>query len=354
MISLSAVMTKIQPNRPKGRVTLRDVAREAGVSIKTVSRVVNGEREVNSDTAERVAEVLQRLGYQPNELARSLRGQRSYTIGLMIADISNPFYSGCAKAIEEVARERGYTVILCASSEDTEVERSYVELLARRRIDGLLLVPAADGHEYLVAQQVAGTPVVTLDRPVEAVATDQVLVKNRAGTREATEHLIGHGHRRIAFIGDHEQVYTARMRLEGYREALSESGLEELSRMESKDPVSAERATRELLELPRPPTAFFAGNNLITVGVLKALEHSGLRVPEDVALIGFDDFELATVLRPRLSLVRQPADELGRKAAEVLFDRIEGSQPADFQRIVLPTELIVRESCGCVEHKVAP
>ena len=340
-------------DEPSGRVTLRDVAGEAGVSIKTVSRVVNEEREVNSATAERVAEVLQRLGYQPNELARSLRGQRSYTIGLMIADISNPFYSACSKAIEEVVREHGYTVIFCASSEDAEVERSYVELLVRKRIDGLLLVPAADGHQYLAAQQAAGMPVVTLDRPIEAVSTDQFLVKNKAGAREATEHLIGHGHERIAFMGDHERVYTARMRMEGYKQAINDSGLEEFSRMACKDLASAERATRELLALSQPPTAFFAGNNLITVGVLKALEHSGLRVPEDVAFIGFDDFDLATVLHPRLTLVRQPADELGRRAAEVLFDRI-GSQPPDFQRIVLPTELIVRESCGCVEHNAAP
>jgi LacI family transcriptional regulator len=341
-------MTDGAPGTTRGRVTLRDVAHEAGVSIKTVSRVVNGEREVNPATAVRVGEVLERLGYQPNELARSLRGQRSRTIGLIIADISNPFYSGCAKAVEEVVRDRGYTVILCASSEDAEVERAYVEMLTRRRVDGLLLVPAADGHEYLAAPQVAGLPVVALDRPVEEPATDAVVVQNRLGTREATEHLIGHGHRRIAFVCDDERLYTARKRLQGYGEALQAAGIEDPHRARASDAASAEEATRRLLGLPEPPTAFLAGNNLISVGVLRALDKAGLEVPRDAAFVGFDDFDLAAVLRPRLTVVRQPAYELGRRAAELLFERLEGRQPsAERERLVLPTELVVRESCGC-------
>lgn len=350
MVTLSAAMSKLRKipsEEPSRRVTLRDVAREADVSIKTVSRVVNGEREVSTETAARVAEVLSRLGYQPNELARSLRGQRSRTVGLMIADISNPFYSSCAKAVEEVARDRGYTVVLCASSEDAGIEREYVELLARRRVDGLLLVPAADGHEYLRALQAAGTPVVALDRPVEGLATDLVLVQNRAGTRKAIEHLVGHGHRRIAFIGAERHLYTTRKRLEGYREAMTRAGFAELSRTDAPNAASAAEAMAGLLEIPEPPTAIFSMNNLITVGALRALERAGLRAPEDMAFAGFDDFELASVLRPRLTLVRQPAYELGRRAAELLFDRLEGRQPAEFRRFVLPTELVIRESCGC-------
>lgn len=317
------------------------------MSIKTVSRVVNGEREVNPATAERVAGLLARMGYQPNELARSLKVQRSRTVGLMIADISNPFYSGCAKAVEEVARDHGYAVVLCASSEDAEVERSYVEVLSRRQVDGLLIVPAANGHEYLAAQQSAGTPVVALDRPVEGLETDLVLVQNRAGTREAIKHLISHGHQRIAFVGDQEHMYTTRKRLQGYKEALKQAGLKEAYRLGAGGITSAEEAARELLGLPEPPTAFFAANNLIAVGVLRALNQAGLKVPEDIAFAGFDDFELAAVLHPRLTLVRQPAYELGRRSAELLFDRLEEHQPESFQRIVLPTELVIRESCGC-------
>jgi len=318
------------------------------VSIKTVSRVVNDEREVNPETAARVAEVLSRLGYRPNELARSLKGQRSRTIGLMIADISNPFYADCAKAVEEVARSHGYAVFLCASAEDVEVEREYVGLLARRRVDGLLLVPAADGHEHLREEQDAGLPIVALDRPAEGLSADTVIVKNRTGAREATQHLIRvHGHERIAFVGADEHQYTTRMRLDGYREALEEAGLEEIARTRAPDIASAARATRELMGSPEPPTAVFAANNLVTVGVLQALEQSGLRVPDDVALVGFDDFELAAVLSPRLTLVRQPAAELGRRAASLLFDRLEGRLPPEPRRVVLETELVVRESCGC-------
>ncbi|WP_143527946.1 LacI family DNA-binding transcriptional regulator [Rubrobacter xylanophilus] len=336
-----------EPGRPGGRVTLRDVAREAGVSIKTVSRVVNGEREVNPETAARVSEVLSRLRYRPNELARSLKGRRSRTIGLMIADISNPFYSGCAKAVEEVARERGYAVILCASAEDAQTEREYVDLLIQRRVEGLLLVPAADGHEYLRQEQTAGLAVVALDRPIAGLPTDAVIVQNRAGTRRAVQHLIEHGHRRIAFVGAGRELYTTRKRLEGYREALREAGLEELVRLEAPDAPSAAGRMRELLALNTPPTAVFAANNLITLGALQALEQAGARVPEDVALVGFDDFALAAVLRPRLTLVRQPADELGRRAARLLIDRLENKLPPTPRRTVLPTELIIRESCGC-------
>ena len=332
--------------RAASPVTLRDVAREAGVSIKTVSRVVNGEREVNAQTAARVAKVVEKMGYRPNELARSLRSRRSNTIGLMIADISNPFYSGCAKAVEEVARQHGCTVILCASSEEEKTERTYVELLAQRRVDGLLLVPVGDGHEYLAAQQTAGMSVVALDRPVEGLETDSVVVQNRVGTRKAIEHLIEHGHRRIAFVGDQEHVYTTLKRLQGYREALEQAGLEEIYRLGAGGIVPAEAATRELLGAPEPPTAFFAANNLISVGMLRALEHAGLRIPEDAAFAAFDDFELAAVLHPRLTLIRQPAYELGRAAAELLFDRLEGRGPSSRQHLVLPTELIVRESCG--------
>lgn len=213
-----------------GRITLRDVALEAGVSIKTVSRVVNDESEVNPAMAARVSEVLSRLGYRPNELARSLKGQRSRTIGLMIADISNPFYADCAKAVEEVAGSHRYAVFLCASAEDANVEREYVGLLARRRVDGLLLVPAADGHEHLREEQAAGLPIVALDRPAEGVSADTVIVRNRTGAREATRHLVEvHGHERAAFVGADEQQYTMRMRLEGYREALDEAGLREIS-----------------------------------------------------------------------------------------------------------------------------
>ncbi len=339
-------MTYSANNRPKSRVTLRDVAREAEVSIKTVSRVVNGESVVSPATAERVAEVAERLGYRPNELARSLKGKASRTIGLIIADISNPFFADVCRAVERVARRRGYSVVLCASAEDVAAEREYVGVLTSRRVDGLLLVPAPDGQGYLEEEQEAGLPIVALDRPAEGVATDLVMVDNRAAARGATEHLIERRHTRIAFVGDAEGIYTARERLNGYKEALKAHDLEPVYKLGAGSVASAQEAAADLLSLPERPTAFFAGNSLMTAGVLRAIEVSGLRVPEDVAFVGFDDFELLSVLRPNLTLVRQPAGDLGRRAAELLFDRIDGRGPPEFRRLVLPTELVVRGSSG--------
>lgn len=336
------------------RVTLRDVAREAGVSMKTVSRVVNGESKVSLATEARVTEAIERLGYRPNELARGLAARRSRTIGLMIADISNPFFADCAKGVELVARERGYAVILCASAEDSETEKRYVGLLVQRRVDGMILVPAAEGSgEYLAAEQDAGMPVVALDRPVEGVPADAVLVDNRAGTGEAARHLVEHGHERIAFVGDAERIFTARERLIGYKEALAEAGLEPIYRLGAVDVSSAAETTRELLSLPRSerPTAFLAGNSLITAGILRAVEAARLEIPNDMAVIGFDDFELMSALRPRLSAVRQPAHELGRRAADLLLDRLTGKTHPFPQRLVLDTELVVRGSCGCTVHQ---
>ena len=347
MIALSATMTNVFVPGPGRRVTLRDVAREAGVSIKTVSRVVNGEPAVNEATAVRVEKVVERLGYRPNELARSLKGRRSHTIGLVIADVSNPFMAICAQAIEKVAREHGNALILCDSHADIRAEDAYVGLLTQRQVDGLLIVPARGRDAHLKAEQEAGLPVVAFDRPAEGVRADTVLVQNRAGTREATEHLIWHGHERIAFVGDVRHFYTARKRLEGYKEALKAAHLNPLHSLDAHSIEQGEEATKGFLDAPDPPTALFAANILTALGALRAIEDLGLRIPEDVAVIGFDDFELAHVLRPRFTLVRQPAAELGRRAAEMLFDRLDGRGRPSPRRLVLPTELVVRESCGC-------
>ena len=329
------------------RTTLRDVAREAGVSIKTVSRVVNGEPAVNEATAARVEAAVERLGYRPNELARGLKGRRSRTIGLVIDDVSNPFMANCAQAIEAVAREHGHALILCDSHANLETEGDYVGLLTRRQVDGLLLVPARGRDAHLRAEQETGLPVVAFDRPAEGVQADTVLVQNREGTREATEHLIWHGHERIAFVGDVRHFYTARKRLEGYKEALGAAHFEPLHALDAHSIDQGEEATKGFLDTPDPPTALFAANILTTLGALRAIEDLGLRIPEDVAVIGFDDFELAHVLRPRFTLVRQPTFELGRRAAEMLFERLDGQGRPNPRRLVLPTELVVRESCGC-------
>lgn len=332
------------------KVTIREVADEAGVSIKTVSRVINGESGVRPANTEKVVEAATRLGYRPNELARGLKGDHTRTIGLIIADISNPFFADCCKAIEEVVSARGYTLLLCASAENTDSERAYVELLSRRRIDGLLVVPAPDGAEHLQREISAGLPVVAFDRPVQGLETDTIIVSNRQGAREATRHLVANGRERVAFIGDDEHIYTAKKRLEGYSEAMDEEGLERLYRLGSGTISSARETAARLLAENPDLTAFLGGNSLITAGILHALEEARIRIPEDVAVVGFDDFQLVSALRPNLTVVRQPTERLGSMAAEMLMDRLDGSVEGVPRREVLPTELVVKGSCGGSQH----
>lgn len=330
--------------RSERRVTIREVAGEAGVSIKTVSRVLNDEPAVAPHTAARVVEAASRLGYKPNELARGLKARQTRTVGLIIADVSNPFFADCCKAIEQTLAERGYALILCASGEDSGSERAYVELLSRRRIDGLLIAPAPDGGDHLRQEVSAGLPVVAFDRPAEGVRTDNIIVSNRDGARQATRHLISHGHERIAFIGDDERIYTAKKRLQGYCQAMREAGLQPVYHMQSGDISSAREAAEKSMQGSGGATAFLGANSLITAGILHALKD--VNVPGEAAVVGFDDFQLVSALRPNLTVVRQPTGRLGQAAARMLLERLDGSA-ASPRREVLSTELIIRGSCGC-------
>jgi LacI family transcriptional regulator len=332
-------LTALRTTRP----TMRDVAVLAGVSLKTVSRVINDEPGVAAATADRVVAAIAELGFQRNDLARSLRqGRSSSTLGLLIEDVANPFYSAIAQAVETAARERGYMLITASCEEDPTRERELVQALLRRRVDALLLVPAAHEHAYLVRQVADGTPVVFLDRPPVGIEADCVLLDNLGGARAAVEHLLARGHERIAVIADPERTYTARERLAGYRQALEAAGVpvrEELVRLGSHGSAQAEVVVRELLTLPssRRPTALFAGNNRNTVGVLHALR--GAEHPP--ALVGFDDFELADLLGT--TVVRHDTSEMGAQGAALAFERLEGGADAP-RRVIVPTELIVRGS----------
>src|SRR6476661_1227309 len=232
---------------------MRDVAGTAGVSLKTVSRVVNGEAGVRPDTAARVESAIARLGFARNEVARSLRHGRAGALGLVIEDVANPFYSTMARAVEDAAHDRGHILITASCEEDPDRERELVLRLLRRSVDALLIVPAGDDHRYLLADIGAGTPVVFLDRPPGRVEADTVLLDNVGGARAAVAHLLAHGHERIAYVGDKPPLHTAAERLAGYREALREAGRpadEELVSAGPHDAASAERAVRDLLALP--------------------------------------------------------------------------------------------------------
>ena len=320
-----------------------DVAEKAGVSVKTVSRVINQEPGVAAGTSARVAEAIAALGFHRNDLARSLRhGRSSATLGLIIEDVANPFYSAIAEAVENVARERGYLLITGSCQEDPKLERELITALLRRRVDAMLIVPAGRDHTYLRPELGAGTPAVFLDRPPFGIDADCVLNDDRAGARTGTAHLIAHGHTRIACLSDTEDVYTARERRAGYRDALAQAGIvpdPELVPHGQGSVGAAEGQARHLLALAadRRPSAFFCANNRNTIGALRALRDRG----QDAALVGFDDFELADLLS--LTVVRSHPSRLGKEAATLTFARLDGDQqPA--QRVVVPTELVPRGS----------
>jgi LacI family transcriptional regulator len=320
---------------------MRDVAREAQVSLKTVSRVVNHEGGVRPDTAARVATAIAALGFRRNDMARVLRqGQASRTIGLVIEDVANPFYSAITRAVEQVARKRGYLLIAGSSDEDPAAERELLRLLCERRVDGLLVVPAGGDHRFLLPELRMGTAAVFMDRPAGSLDADTILIDNVGGARGAVEHLLARGHRRIGMVGDAGTIFTATERRRGYVEAVAAAGIpvdEALLRLGSHDAVAADAAARALLALPDPPTAIFAGNNRITIGALRAIRAAR----PGTALVGFDDFELADLLS--ITVVAHSPAEMGRQAAELLCRRLDGDRSPP-QRIVLPTRLIPRGS----------
>jgi LacI family transcriptional regulator len=345
-VKLMAFMTgetALSGGQEKMRPTMMDVAQAAGVSLKTVSRVVNGEQGVKATTLLEVQKAISELGYRRNDYARALRQDRvSRMLGLVTKDVSNPFYSAIARGVEEEVRDRDLLVVAGSSDEDVERERTLLEVLCERRMGGLLVVPTGSDHSFLASELAAGTPIVFIDRPPCHLAADSILLDNVGGAQAAVEHLLAHGHRRIALVGDLPEVFTASERVRGYRTALRSAGLpvdETLVRLGCHDSESAEAAVRELLALPAPPTAVFAGNNRITFGVLRAL--AGLE--DRPALVGFDDFEFAPLLSPPVSVVGYDPTELGRQAARLICERLAGASGPPRQ-IVVSTKVIPRGS----------
>ena len=321
------------------RPTLLDVAGRARVSPKTVSRVINGEPNVSADTTKRVRDAIEALGFHPNENARSLRpGQRSRLIGLVIGDLSNPFYARMASGVEEVARTRSNLVLMGSSEEDVERERDVVLALCRRRVDGMLMVPTGSDHAYVHSQIEAGTPFVFVDRPIEGNHNDAVVIDNREGARMGVANLIQRGHKRIGMIGDMPQLYTTRERMAGYCDALQAAGVpadQSLIRVGAHDPALAEQVTADLLGVTHPPTALFAGNNRICTGVLRVVTRQNATVD----VLGFDDLELIGTPTVGLSLLRYDPADLGREAARLLFDRLNGAAVAPPRQVRITPEL---------------
>jgi LacI family transcriptional regulator len=332
-------------SRAGRRPTMKEVAAVAGVSLSTVSRVVNGE-EVRADLAARVQDAVEMLGYRRDHTASTLRraDRMSATIGLIIDDVGNPFFSVMHRGVEEVAREHGVIVFVGSSDEDAGREHELADAFGARGVDGLILVPSGTDQSYLQRERRAGVGIVFVDRPPRLIDADAVLSDNAAGARLAVAHLVAAGHRRIGFLGDRPEIYTAAERLRGYREATAAAGLPYDDRIVMHEIVSTTggyAATRELLSAPEPPTALFTSQNLITIGAVRALVELGLH--GRVAIVGFDDVPLSDAVRPGLTIVAQDPAALGRTAAERLFARLDGdSSPA--REVVLPVSLIERGS----------
>lgn len=322
--------------------TMDDVARAAGVSQKTVSRVINNEPNVRSGVRGRVLEHAKRLGYRRNDVAAALTApKRGRTIGVLIEDLSDPFWATMVAGIEDAVRPEHYSLLIASSREDAVLERGEIELFLSRRVDGVLVVPSSSDHAYLRPDIERGTPFVFVDRPATNIDVDTVLVAHSDGARAATEHLIAHGHSAIAYVGHDAHIFTGAERRRGFDDALASAGITpnpSLIRTDVTGIESARVATRELLSREDAPTAIFADNNRSTIGVVTAIDDF-LHSP--IAVVGFDDFELAASLG--ITVVTHDAQSLGRAAVDRLFARLAGSDEAAKQ-LILPTRVVPRGS----------
>lgn len=322
------------------RATLEDVARLAGVSSKTVSRVFTQRELVAADTVERVLAAAKRLRFRPNTLARGLRRGGSDTVGFIIGEYANPFYFKVASGIERVLAENGLSLVVATTDDTPEGEERVADALLAQRIGALLLIPVADDQSYLEGERQLGTPVIAIDRPARNLAADSVVLVNHAGVRQAVQRLTSLGHRRVGYVCNPASVYTQHERVRAYREAMAEVGVTDTAPWEAlRDDLElpASELVRELMLRPDPPTAIVAGNNRVTVGALRAL--AALGIEDRIALVGFDDFDTADVLG--VSVISYDPFELGRRAAELALQRMR--EPTGYtQQIQLPTWVIPR------------
>jgi LacI family transcriptional regulator len=329
--------------------TIRDVAKRACVSTMTVSRVINSSGYISQETQERVEKAIAEMGYVPNALARSLRFKQTQTIALVLTDITNPFFTTIARGVEDAASEKGFTVMYCNTDESLVEETEYLHTLLKKQVDGVLLVPVGSSNENVLYLQERNTPLVVLDRHVPDVKIDSVRADSVQGGYTLTRHLLDLGHRRIAILSGPADTSTALDRVVGYHQAFAEAGL-------PVDPQwvrhglfvqeSGYQMAQEVLALSPRPTGIVAANNFISIGAYHALRAAGLRIPEDISLVTFDDLPTPLVLEPFLTAIDQSAYELGYKATQMLLTRLAGEGPSEPQEIIYPTRLIVRKSSG--------
>lgn len=325
--------------------TIHDVAVRAGVSAATVSHVINQTRPVSADLRTRVQDAMRELGYQPNTLARSLRRKQTHTLGLLVPDSANPYFAEIASAVERASFDVGYLVIVCNSSGDPAREALYLDLLLNKQVDGVLLAPTGDAAS-IRARLTPDLPLVLLDRELPGLAVDCVLTDNVLGGHLATEHLIERGHHRIACVTGPPDVASAAARVEGYRRALADVSMsvdDDLLVEGDFSDSSGYAAARRLLVIDDPPTALFACNDLMAIGAIGFASRFGVRIPAELAVIGFDDIHLASYTNPSLTTVSQPTAELGRVAVQMLLERMHERSLGPRRQLLAP-RLVVRSS----------
>lgn len=337
-------------------VKMADVAKSAGVSMTTVSHVLNNTRPVSDALRQRVLAAVEHTGYTPNSVARALATQNTMLIGVVMSFLSNPFFAPLVAHIDRTARRKGYTLLLTENHENAVDEVTQVKVMLDRHVDGIIIAPAAhDLQQILHLLTSSQTPTVLIDRLADG-QFDEVGAENVAPTAHLVEHLAGHGHSRIGFISGRAGLSTTSERLSGYRLGLASSRLEfdhHLVRAGASQVGPARRAVKALMTGAHPPTALVSGNNAMTVGALRGLQDLGLRVPDDVALAVFDDFEWADLMSPRLTAIAQPVPEIGTMATRLLLRRIDG-YTGPTERHAIPSVLHVRQSCGCIDYPSTP
>ena len=335
--------------------TLSEVAKKAGVGTTTVSRVINGGQSVGPKTLARVQRAIESLGYTPNQAARVLKGGRTRTIGFVIPSIADPFFSSCAEAAQAIARANDSLLIVLTTQNNAKTELDAVDVLMRHRVDGFLIAPSNakdDALRTLLCR--IPIPIVALDRPIAGSNIPSVVTDNFTGAQLATQHLIEHGYKRIVCLTWDKTLYTIRERLRGYHKAMLSAGLEPVVDSTVRDHASAQQAVDRLFGASSPPEAIFTLKNSTTIDVFEVLQQHNIRIPVAVALLGYDDFQLAETVRPSISVIQQPITEIGHVAAELLFERLLGAKGSGAEgssvqskQIQLKTRLIRRASCGC-------
>jgi LacI family transcriptional regulator len=334
-------------------ITIKDVAQHAQVSVTTVSHVINGTRFVSEAARLRVQQAIAALNYVPSALARSLKSSRTHTVGMMIPNNSNPYFAEIIRGIEDTCFEAGFNVILCNSDDDPHKQAQYVRVLSEKQVDGLIVLSSGGDPELIATLRSAGMPQVVVDREIDDLAADLVEVNHELGGYLATRHLLELGHRRIACIAGPQALSPARQRVQGYHRALTEVGLrvdDKLLRSADFTSAGGHEAMSSLLRMrQRRPSAVFASNDLMAIGAVCAAAEAGLRIPEDLSVIGFDDIALAAYCNPPLTTVVQPKHQTGALAARLLLERIAQRDKPLRREILQPALCLRRSTAACKE-----